>query len=134
MLLRASESVSVGLMPELKGRSLGHFVRTRLVSGRVSGALIRVHEIVCDEISFDFLTTDIWQHFAIDLDTGAEHLPAFFDHFLALGRIVDDIAILVGQIVFAHDGAHALAPTTGGFQVSDDFRFIHKSETYLILP
>jgi len=128
------KSVSVGLMPELKRRSLRHLVRAWLVCGRICGALILLHEIIGDQISFDFLATDVRQHFAVNLDAGAEHLTAFFDHFLALGGLVDDISILVGEIVFAHDGADALAPAASRFQVSDDFRFIHKSETYLILP
>jgi hypothetical protein len=119
----------VGLAPELKRRSLRHLVRARLIRWGVSGALICLHEIVGDEKSFDFLAADVRQHFAVDLDTGAEHLPAFFDHLLALGRIVDDVAIFVGQIVFAHDRADALAPTASRFQVSDYFRFIHNSET-----
>jgi hypothetical protein len=59
-------------------------------------------------------------------------LTAFFDHFLALSGIIDDVAILIGQIVFAHDGADALAPAARGFQVSDDIRFIHNQKLTLL--
>jgi len=121
-------------MPELQRRSFWHFVCTRLVGGRIGGALIRVHEIICDKVSFYFLATDVWQHFALNLDARAEHLPAFFDHFLTLDGIVDDVAVFEGQVVFAHDRANSLAPAAGRFQVSDYFRFIHKSETYPIMP
>ena len=115
-------------VPKLQRRSLRHFVRARLICGRVGGALILLHEIIGDKIGFDFLSADVWQHAAINLDARTEHLAAFLDHFLALGGIVDDVAVLVGQIVFAHDGADALAPAAARFQVSDYFRFIHKSE------
>src|SRR6185503_3282098 len=69
--------------------------------------------------------TDIRQHAAVDLDARTEHLAALLDHLLALGRIVNDVAILVGQIVLAQDGAHALAPAAAWFEVSDNLRFVH---------
>ena len=62
-------------------------------------------------VSFDFLAADVREHRAIDFNAWAEHLAAFLDHVLALRGIIDDIAIFVRQIVFAHDRPHTLAPT-----------------------
>ena len=113
-------------MPELQRRGLRHLMRARLIRRRIGGAFICLHQIIGNEEGFDFFSADVRQHPAIDLDARAEHLPAFFDHFLALGGIVDDVPVFVRQIVFAHDRAHALAPAAARFQVSNDFWFIHK--------
>jgi hypothetical protein len=71
---------------------------------------------------------------AVDLNARAQHLPAFFDHFLSLQGVVNDVAIFERQIVFAEHGADTLAPAAGWFQISDNFRFIHKSDSLLTLP
>ena len=70
---------------------------------------------------FDFFSADICEHTTIYLDAWTEHLAAFFDHFLSLNRIIDDVPIFKRQIVFTHDGTHALTPSTRWFQVGDDF-------------
>jgi hypothetical protein len=111
---------------KLQRRALWHFVRARLIGWRVGLAIYRLHEALRKHVGLNFFTADIWKHVAIDFHAGAEHLAALFDHFLALDWVIDDIAVFKGQIVFAHDGAHALAPAAGGFQVSYDSRFIHK--------
>jgi len=36
-----------------------------------------------------------------------------------------DVAILKGQVVFAEDGADALAPAAARFQIGNNFRFVH---------
>src|SRR5206468_11929707 len=51
---------------------------------------------------------------------------ALFDHFLALDRVIDDVPVFVRQIVFLEHGAHAVAPATRRFQISNDFRFVHR--------
>ena len=60
-----------------------------------------------------------------EADARAEHLAALLNHFLALQRVVDDVAVFEGQVVLAHDGAHALAPAAARFQVSNNFWFVH---------
>lgn len=104
---------------------------TRLIGRRIRCALVLLHEIIGNQKSFHFLAADVGQHFAIDLDAWAKHLPALFNHLLTLDGIIDDVPVFVRQVVFTHDRAHALAPATGRFQVSDNFRFIHKSELTL---
>jgi hypothetical protein len=111
---------------ELQRRALRHFVRAWLVRRGIGFAIDGLNQAFGKHVDFDFLAADVGQHVAIDLNARAEHLAAFLDHFLALDGVVDDVAIFEGQVVFAHDGAHALAPAARRFQVSNDFRFIHK--------
>jgi glycerate 2-kinase len=113
-------------MAELERRGLRHFMGTGLIRRRVGLAVIGADEFVFQQICLDFLATDVGQHVAVDFDARAEHLAAFFDHLLALRRVVDDVAVLEGQVILAHDGAHTLAPTAGRFQISYYFRFVHK--------
>lgn len=87
-------------------------MRAGLIGRRIRHSSVRLHDIVCQHPRFDFFATDVGQHAAVNLNARAEHLAALLDHFLALRGIVDDIAIFVGQIVFAENGAHALAPAT----------------------
>ena len=110
---------------EKHGRALGGLVRARLVGGCIGLAVCSRGELICEQKSFDFFTTDIRQHPAIDFNAGAEHLAALFDHLLALGGVVDDIAIFERQIILAHDGANTLAPAAGRFEVSNDLGFVH---------
>ena len=110
---------------ELQRRGLGHFVGARLVGRGVGLDVVGFHKIVGEEKGFNFVTADVRQHPAVDLDARAEHLAAFLDHFLALQGVVDDVAVFKGQVIFAHDGADALAPAAGGFQVGNDFGFVH---------
>ena len=73
-----------------------------------------------EQVGFHFVPTDINQQVSIDLDTRRKALPAPFYYLRAEQRVFDDIAIFVSQIVFAHNGAHALAPAAGRFQVGRD--------------
>ena len=123
-----------GSSPELQGRALRRFVRTRLVRRRIGFAIDWLHDALGQHVGFNFFAADVGEHVAIDLDTRAKHLAAFLDHLLALGGVVDDVAVFEGQIIFAHDGAHALAPAAGGFQISNNFRFVHKNRFGPKLP
>ena len=110
----------------MKSDSLRHFVGAGLIDRRFRLAVIGADEPVGQQIGFHFLAADVGQHVTVDLDARAEHLTAFFDHLLTLRWIVDDIAILEGKFMFAEHGAHALAPTAGGLQVSNDLGLIHR--------
>ena len=102
------------------------FVRcTGLVRWSVRFPLIRLDETVGEEIGFDFVAAHIRQHLAVHFNAGAEHLAAFFNHFLALRRIVDDVAVFEREVVLAHDRADTLAPAAGRFQISDNLRLLH---------
>ena len=99
----------------------------RLVRGRIGFAIHRLDQTLGKHVNFDLLAADIGQHVAVDFDAWAEHLAALLNHLLALQGIVDNVAIFERQIVFAHDGADALAPAAGRFQVGNNFRFVHKA-------
>ena len=87
--------------------------------------IVRLHDLVRQYPRFDFLAADVGQHLAVDLDARAQHLAALLDHFLALQRVVDDVAVLERQVVFAQHGADALAPAAGRFQIGNNFWFVH---------
>ncbi len=113
------------LPTELQRCSLGHFVSARLVGGRIGRTVRGLNQTIGEKKGFDFFTADVWQHAAIDLDAGAEHLAAFLNHLLALHRIIDDITVLEGQLVFAQDSANTLAPAAARFQISNNLWFVH---------
>jgi hypothetical protein len=69
-----------------------------------------------------------------DFHTRTEHLTALFDHLLPLGRIINDIAVFEREIVLPQHCANALTPPAGGFQISDNFRFVHILKFALKLP
>jgi len=116
---------SIRLTTELHRCRLRHFVCARLIRRRIGLDLVRFHEIVGQEKCFHFFTADVWQHPSVDLDAWAEHLAALLNHLLTLIGVIDDVAIFKGQVIFAHDGAHTLAPATGRFQISYNLRFSH---------
>ena len=116
------------LAQELDRRAWRRFVGTRLVDGRLGRALTGSDKLIGQQKGLDLLAAHIGQHAPIDLHAGAEHLTALFNHLLALRRVVDDVAVFVWQIVFPENGAHAIAPAARGFQIGDNFRFIHSSK------
>ena len=99
-----------------------HFVGARLVDRRVVAHVVGSDDAILQHPCFDLFPADIGQHVTVDLDARAEHLPRTFNHYGALRGVIDDIAIFEGKLVLLHDGADALAPTTGGFEVGDYFR------------
>src|ERR1035437_7104287 len=118
--------VAAGLLTaETQRRALRHFVGARLVDRRVGCAVVGRHDFVREHPRFDFLAADVGQHLAVDLDARAQHLAALLDHFLALQRVVDDVAVLERQVVFAQHGADALAPAAGRFQIGNNFWFVY---------
>jgi len=88
--------VKYGLSSELERGSFGHFVGAGLVGGSSGRSIGALHQIIGEEISFNFLTAVVRQHSPVYLDTWAEHLAALLDHFLALDRIIDDVSVLEG--------------------------------------
>lgn len=113
-------------LPEVQRAVERHFVGAGLVRGRIRRAVIWRDDLVRQHPLFDFIAADVGQHVTVDLDARAQHLAALLDHLGALDRVVDDVAIFVGQIVFAEDGADAVAPAAGRLQVGNDFWFAHK--------
>jgi hypothetical protein len=110
---------------KVQRRTLRHFVGAGLVDRCVGRDVVLRHDIVGEHPGFDFFAADVGEHVAVDLDARAQHLAGLLNHFLALHRVVDDVAVFVGQVVFLQHGADALAPAAGRFQVSDDFWFAH---------
>ena len=99
-------------------------MRAGLVDRRVGNAGGWGVRFVREHASFDFLAADVGQHLAVDLDARAQHLAALLDHFLALQRVVDDVAVFITVIIF-EDGADALAPAAGRFQIGNNLWFVH---------
>ena len=89
-------------------------VRARRVGRDVGRSIARFDEFVLDEITFDFFAADVGKHAAIDLDTRRKRLPTFGFHFPAERRVLDDVLLGVGQIVFGKNGADTGAPATIG--------------------
>ena len=110
---------------EVQRLALRHFVGTRLIDGRIGRAVVGRHDLVRKHPGFDFLAADVGQHLAVDLDARTHHLPALLNHFLALQRVVDDIAILERKVVFTQHGTDTLAPAAARFQIGDNFWFDH---------
>ncbi len=96
------------------------FVGAGAVDGGVWGGVAFLEEVVGGHPGFDFFTGDVGEHVAVDFDAGGEGLAAFLFHFPAEGGILDDVLFLVGEVVFAEDGADAFAPAAEGFHVSGD--------------
>ncbi len=119
-----------GLTAEAHRERLGHFVGARLIDGRVGRAGVRGNDVVGEHEGFDFFTADVGQHASVDFHAGAQHLAALFNHFLALRRVVDDVAVFKREVVFAQHGTNTIAPATGGLQVSDNLRFFHRSKSF----
>src|SRR5262249_48359647 len=115
--------------PELQRSGLGHFVGAGLIGRSIGLPLRALDEAVRQKIGLNFVTTDVGEHFAVNLHARTEHLAALFDHLLALRRVVDHIAVFIRQVVFAEDRADALAPAAGRFEISNYLWFVHKSET-----
>jgi hypothetical protein len=89
-------------------------VRARRIGRNVGGGIACFDEFVLDEITFDFFATDVGKHAAIDLDTRRKRLPTFRFHFPAKGRVLNDVFLGVGQIVFGKNRADTGAPATIG--------------------
>ena len=111
-----------------------HFMGAGLICGGIGLAIGGLDQFVGEEIGFHFFSANVREHVTIDDHAGAEHLAAFFDHFLPLHGIVNDVAILEWQVIFAHDGADALAPAAGWFEISNNVWFIHRSKFGLKMP
>ncbi|MDB6131421.1 MAG: hypothetical protein JWM04_2528 [Verrucomicrobiales bacterium] len=106
----------------------------RGVNRRLWSFIIGGHQVVFQKEYFNFLAADVRKHVTVDLHAGTEHLAAFLNHFLALIHVIDDIAIFEWEFVFAKNGADTIAPTATGFEVGDNFRFIHRKNSDLKLP
>ncbi len=105
--------------------ALVDFSRARGVERNIRLRGARLHQLIVDQIFFDFFAADVGQHFTVDLNAGRKGLAAFRFHFPTEGGVLDDIFLGVGQIVFRECGANAGAPATICFQVSGDLRCIH---------
>jgi len=80
--------------------ALVYLVRTRRVGWNVGCGIACFDEFVLDEITFDFFAADVRQHLAVNLDTRRKRLPTLGFHFPAERRVLDDVFLSVGQIVF----------------------------------
>src|SRR5206468_1605672 len=88
-------------------------------------SLVRLNELVLDQVALHFLSADVGQHFAIHFDAGRERLTALAFHLPTESRVLDDILFGVGEVVFREDGAHAAAPAAMRFEVGGNLWLFH---------
>src|SRR5437867_5645557 len=74
-----------------------------------------------DQISFDFLATDIGQHLPVYFDTRRKWLAALALHLPAERWILDNVLFCIWKIVFGQHGADTGSPATIGFQICGNF-------------
>ena len=101
-------------------------VRACRVGGDIGRSIARFDKFVLDEIMFDFLAADVGEHVAVDYDTRRKRLPTFGFHFPAEGRVLNNIFLGVGQVVFGQNSANTGAPATIGFQICGNFGLLHR--------
>src|SRR5262245_27267646 len=85
-------------------------VRAWRVGGNIGCRIARFDEFVLDEITFDFFAADVGKHLAVDYDTRRKRLPTLGFHFPAERRVLNNILLGVGQVVFGQNSANASAP------------------------
>src|SRR5471030_2778155 len=103
------------------GGHLGVFlVGATRVGGDVDRGAGGFHQVVAEEVVFDFLARNVGDHHAIDLDAGGQRLTGLLHHFRVVGAVVDDVDVLVRQAVLAQDGTHSVGPAAGRFEIGFD--------------
>ena len=105
-------------------RFSGHFsvllIGAARISGRAGGGIAGFHEIVAEQVIFDFLARDVGEHDAVNLDTRGKGLTGLLHHLGVIRAVVDDIDVLERQAVLAHYRADTIGPATGGLEVGFD--------------
>lgn len=100
-----------------------------VLAGRIDRNIDRCvavgHEVVGDEPVLQFFAADVGKQVVVDYDAGGQFLSAALFHLGAEFGIFDDVLFLVRKIVLGQNGANAIAPAAGGFDVGSDVRFVH---------
>src|SRR5438477_1036289 len=92
--------------------ALVDFSRARGVQWHIGLRPARLHQLIVDQIFFNFFTANIGQNLAVNFDARRKRLTALGFHFPTKGRVLDDVFLGVGQIVFGEHGPNAGAPAT----------------------
>lgn len=95
------------------------------VGGHADRSVGGFHEVVAEQVIFDFLAGDIGEHHAVDFDAGREGLAGLLHHFRIIRAVVDDIDVLKREVVLAHDGADTVGPPTGGLEIGFDLHSVN---------
>ena len=110
-------------------RFSGHFsvllIGAARISGRAGGGIAGFHEIVAEQVIFDFLARDVGEHDAVNLDTRGKGLTGLLHHLGVIRAMVDNVDVLKRQVVLVHDRAHTIRPPTGGFEISFDLHAVN---------
>lgn len=110
-------------------RFSGHFgvffVGAAHVGGDAGRSIGRFNEIVAEEIVFNFFAGHVSKHHAINLDTGRKGLAGLLHHLGIVGPVVDDIDVLEGEAMLAHDGADTVGPPAGGLEIGFDLHSVN---------
>ena len=109
-------------------RFSGHFgvflVRAGRIRRDLGDHIVGLHQVVGNHVVLDFLARDVGQHHPVDLDAGGQGLTGLAHHLRVIVAVVDDIDVLVGETVLAHDGTDTVGPPTAGLEIGND---IHAS-------
>jgi hypothetical protein len=100
-------------------------VRAWRVGGDIGGSIACLDEFVLDEITFDLFAADVGKYVVVDYDTRRKRLPTLGFHFPAESRVLNNILLGVGQVVFGQNSANTGAPATIGFQIRGNFWLLH---------
>jgi hypothetical protein len=96
-----------------------------VLAGRIDGdfhrGLAAGDEVVGHQPVFQFLAADVGEQVAVDHKAGRELLAAELLHLGAEPGVFEDVLLFVRKVVFGEDGADAVAPAAGGFEISGDF-------------
>lgn len=105
-------------------RFSGHFgvflIGAARIGGHAGRGIAGFHEVVAEQVIFDFFARNIGEHDAVDLDAGGKGLTGFLHHLGVIRAVVDDVDVFERQIVLPHDGADTIGPATGGLEIGFD--------------
>jgi hypothetical protein len=90
-------------------------IGARGIEWDVGGFGCIAYNAILEHIGFYLLAADIGEHLAIYEDAGRERLPAQLLHLKAIVRVLNDVLLGVGEVIFFKNRAYATAPTTMGF-------------------
>ena len=73
-------------------------------------ALALAHEATLKKVRLELFSRDVGEHLAIHFHARTQRLTALLLHLPAESRILDNVFLCVGKVVFGQHGAHTGAP------------------------
>jgi hypothetical protein len=101
------------------------FGRAGSIQRDIAWCLAGLDQIIGHKVLFHFFPADVSEYRPIDLDARRKRLTAFLLHFPPKRWVLDDVLFLVRQIILCQNCANTVTPSALGFQIRNDFWFIH---------